>query len=277
MVQPEVLMLSKIVPVLVAPSLLAPAAAAPDVPTVMAALGDSISAGVNACGWFVPCTSRSWSTGGHASVKSHYARLLRLSPRLRGHNLNFAVPGATSADLPRQARKAAERGADYVTILIGAQDACRSSPDRMTPVATYRSRIDEALRVLKPTGARVFIASIPDLKRLWRIGKDNRWARGFWTLGRVCPSMLAKPTSTAKQDRIRRDQVRERVMAYNEQLRRACQAYGPRCRYDGGAVFSYPFTLKHVSKWDYFHPSAEGQRALAAVTYAAGFFARKEP
>lgn len=273
-------MISKITSVLACSVLLAPGPVhaqtpprAQPLPTVLAALGDSISAGYNACGWYVACTSRSWSAGSNPGVNSHYLRLLALAPKLKGNNLNFAVPGATSARLPAQARRAVDSGADYVTILVGAQDACTRSPKEMTPVDTYRRRIDEALDALRPTGARVFIASIPDLKRLWRVGKDNRWARAFWTIGRTCQSMLANPRSKAKADEARRDRVRGRVIAYNEQLRQACLRYGPTCRYDGGAVFSYPFTLKHISPWDFFHPNEDGQRALAKVTFAAGLFA----
>ncbi|WP_036319632.1 GDSL-type esterase/lipase family protein [Microbispora sp. ATCC PTA-5024] len=271
-------MIKKITPVLVAGVLLAPGTAhARTTPAVMAALGDSISAGFNACGWYVACTSRSWSAGDHPSVNSHYLRLLSLAPAIKGHNLNFAVPGSTSADLAGQARQAVRGGAQYVTILIGAQDACMGSERDMTPVSVYRRRIDEALNVLKPSGAQVFVASIPDLKRLWRVGKDNAWARAFWAVGRICQSMLAAPTSTAKKDVARRDAVRERVMAYNDELRQACAAYGPTCRYDGGAVFGYPFTLKLLSPWDYFHPNADGQRALAKVTFDAGFYSAVEP
>jgi lysophospholipase L1-like esterase len=246
-------------------------------PKVMAALGDSISAGFNACGWYVSCTSRSWSAGDDANVGSHYLRLLGVSPAIRGHNLNLAVPGAASADLAAQARQAAARGAGYVTILIGAQDACKESEAAMTPVATYRRAVDEALAVLRPTGARVFIASIPDLKRLWLVGKDNGWARSFWAIGRICPTMLADASSLAKKDEARRERVRARVIAYNEQLREACTLYGSACRYDGGAVFSYPFTLRHVSGWDYFHPNAEGQKALAQATFDAGFLSVTQP
>jgi lysophospholipase L1-like esterase len=253
----------------------AAAQAADPVPPVMAALGDSISAGFNACGWYVSCTSRSWSAGDHPGVNSHYLRLLALGPAIKGHNLNFAVPGSTSADMAGQAQKAVAAKAAYVTLLIGAQDACMSSESTMTPVSTYRARIDRAFAVLAPTGAKVFAASIPDVKRLWRIGKDNVVAKSFWAIGRICPSMLANAASSAKKDQARRDRVRERVREYNAQMAAACAAYAPGCRYDGGAVFSYPFTLDHVSKWDFFHPNADGQRALALATFTTGFpFAR---
>ena len=28
---------------------------------------------------------------------------------------------------------------------------------------------------------------------------------------------------------------------------------------------NYPFTLGHLSTWDYFHPNAEGQKILAGL------------
>lgn len=271
-------MIKKITPILAAAVLLAPGTAhAEKKPTVMAALGDSISAGFNSCGWYVACTSRSWSAGDSPDVNSHYLRLLAISPDLKGHNLNLAVPGATSADLPDQARRAAEGGAGYVTVLVGAQDACVGSEKVMTPVVTYRRRVDEALRVLQPTGAKVFVASIPDLKRLWWAGRSSVLARTFWSIGGICPSMLANPASNAKKDQARRQLVRDRVMDYNEQLKKACEQYGPNCRYDGGAVFAFPYTLRHISAWDYFHPNSEGQKALAKVTFDAGLFADTEP
>jgi lysophospholipase L1-like esterase len=276
---PEVPVLQKIIPVFAALAVLSPgtaqAAAVEQVPPVMAALGDSISAGFNACGWYVSCTSRSWSAGDNSEVNSHYLRLLGRSSVIKGHNLNFAVPGTTSAGLAGQAAEAVARHASYVTILIGAQDACVGTERDMTPVATFRRRIDEAMDVLRSSmdtmPARVFVASIPDLQRLWRIGKDNAIAKVFWAVGRVCPSMLANPASTAKKDQARRERVRGRVMDYNDQLAQACAGYGPECRFDGGAVFSYPYTLKMISPWDYFHPNSAGQRALAEATFRAGF------
>ncbi|MFC4010518.1 SGNH/GDSL hydrolase family protein [Nonomuraea purpurea] len=249
------------------------AAPAEPVPEIMAALGDSISTGFNACGWYVSCVARSWSTGDNQDVTSHYLRLSAMSGTLQKHNHNFAAPGATSAGLLDQVRKAVAAKADYVTILIGAQDACVRTESAMTPVATYRRRMDAALTELRAgmPRARVFIASIPDLRRLWQVGMVNPMARTFWTLGRVCPTMLSNPKSVKRADDERRARVRARVMAYNKAAAEACAAYGPNCRTDKGAVFSYEFTLDHVSKWDYFHPNADGQHVLAEQTFRRGF------
>ncbi|GII97430.1 lipoprotein [Sinosporangium siamense] len=249
------------------------ARAAEPVPAVMAALGDSISAGFNACGWYVSCEERSWSVGRETEVRSHYRRLLALDTRLKGNNVNLAVPGATSRDITGQVARAVDAKADYVTILIGANDACTRTEAQMTPVATYRSRIGTALGALKAglPGARVLLVGVPDLKRLWRVGKDNAVARTLWRLARVCQSMLADPQSEAAADKERRDRVRARVQAYNTELTRLCAAYGPACRTDRGAVFEHPFALRHLSKWDYFHPNADGQKLLADLTFRAGF------
>jgi hypothetical protein len=47
------------------------------------------------------------------------------------------------------------------------------------------------------------------------------------------------------------------------------------CLFDGNAVFDYPFARKDVSRLDFFHPSREGQRVLAEITWQAGYdFAR---
>lgn len=248
------------------------ASAAPPVPNSMASLGDSITRAFNSCGFYVDCTSRSWSTGDDTVVNSHRLRIRAVNPSF-SVQFNDAASGARIADLPNQAASAVSQGVQYVTIELGANDACTSSESTMTSVASYRASLDAALGRLKSglPNAAVFIASVPDVKRLWFIGKDNGTARFYWSLGGICQSMLANPTSTAAADNARRDRVRQRVVDFNTQLAQACAAYGANCKFDGNAVFNFPFVLGQVSGWDYFHPNREGQRMLAQVTYAAGF------
>jgi len=251
-----------------------PAAAQPgSPPSSMASMGDSITRGFNASGWFSDWPSRSFSTGNNTGVNSHYRRILAKNPAISGRNFNDGVSGAKADDMPGQATTVAGRGVQYVTILIGANDACTSNEASMTPVATFRGHIDTALNTLK-TGlpsAKVALISIPDVKRLWQVGKDNSSARNTWSLFGICQSMLANPTSTAAADEDRRNRVRQRVIDFNAQLAQACAAYGPNCDFDDNAVFNFPFALSHVSTWDYFHPNVSGQNALAQASYAAGF------
>ncbi|SCG64562.1 GDSL-type esterase/lipase family protein [Micromonospora halophytica] len=242
-------------------------------PSSMASLGDSITRGFNACGWYTDCTSRSFSTGDYSSVNSHYLRVRALNPNIGGRNHNDARSGAKSADMYGQAGTAVSQGVDYVTMLIGANDACTSSESSMTPVSTFRANIDAALNRLKAglPNARVLVVSVPDIQRLWYVGKGSSSARSAWSLFGICQSMLANPTSTQQADVDRRNRVRQRVVDFNTQLAQACAAYGPNCDFDDNAVFNYPFALSQVSTWDYFHPNTSGQAVLASVSYANGF------
>jgi lysophospholipase L1-like esterase len=172
-----------------------------------------------------------------------------------------------------QAGTAVSQGVQYVTMLIGANDACTSSEASMTSVGTFRANIDAALGRLKSglPNARVFVISVPDIQRLWSVGKGSASARSAWSLFGICQSMLANPTSTAQADVDRRARVRQRVVDFNGQLAQACAGYGSNCAYDNNAVFNYPFALSQISTWDYFHPNTAGQQVLASTSYAAGF------
>lgn len=255
-----------------APVAAAPAAAAAAYPSSMSALGDSITRGFNANGWYVDSPSRSWSTGSNTSVNSHYLRIQRVNPAITGRGYNDARSGAEAVDLPGQASTAASRGVEYVTILIGANDACASSEAGMTPVSTFRSHIDTAMNTLQQRipNAKVLVVSIPDIHRLWQVGKDSYAARTAWDAYNICQSMLANPRSTAQADVDRRQRVRQRVIDYNTQLAAECAEH-VQCRYDGGAVFGYPFALSQLSEWDYFHPDTSGQAVLAEVSNSAGY------
>jgi lysophospholipase L1-like esterase len=240
-------------------------------PRVMASLGDSITRGFNACGFFVDCTSRSWSTG-DARVNSHYLRIRAVDGPLTGHNDNDARTGAVAADVAGQAATAVGQHADYVTLLIGANDACTATEAAMTPVATFRGQVDAALGTINAgrPDARILVLSIPDIKHLWQVQRGNLFARAVWDLGGVCQSMLANAGSNAAGDNARRDRVRQRVVDYNAALAASCAAHA-HCRFDGNAVFGTNFTTAMVSNFDFFHPNATGQTMLAQVSYAAGF------
>jgi lysophospholipase L1-like esterase len=265
-----------LVMVVLAGSAPAPAAAQSDAgppPDSMASMGDSITRAFNVCGFYVDCPSRSFSTGSNSGINSHYLRIRAVNPEISGNNVNHARSGARASDMPGQAAAVVAREVEYVTILIGANDACTSSEASMTPVGQFRGHIDAALGTLQASlpDARVMVISIPDIKQLWNVGRTNFLARTFWSIGNICQSMLANPTSFADADVARRDRVQQRVIDFNAELAAACAAYGPNCRFDNNAVFNFAFSLAQVSGWDYFHPNAAGQTLLAEITYEVGF------
>ncbi|MEU2245554.1 SGNH/GDSL hydrolase family protein [Streptomyces sp. NPDC019224] len=235
-------------------------------PASIAAVGDSITRGFDACSVLADCPEVSWSTGTDSSVRSLAVRLLGAS-RAADHSWNHAVTGARMAQLPEQMALAAKEDPDLVTVMIGANDACRDSVRAMTPVADFRASFEASMRRLRDGApkAQVYVSSVPDLKRLWSQGRVNQLGKQIWKLG-ICKSMLGDADDMGAAAVARRTAVQERVVAYNEALREVC-AKDSRCRYDGGAVFDYRFTGKQLSQWDWFHPGRNGQARLAEIAY----------
>ncbi|MFB7505597.1 SGNH/GDSL hydrolase family protein [Streptomyces broussonetiae] len=235
-------------------------------PDSIAAVGDSITRGFDACMVLSDCPEVSWATGSDADVDSLAVRLLGAADAAR-RSWNYAVTGARMADLPGQMAQAAARGPQLVTVMAGANDACRTSASEMTPVADFRTDFEEALRTLHRTSPKtqVYVASVPNLKRLWSEGRTNPLGKEVWKLG-ICPSMLSGADDLTNVATRRRDQVQERVVAYNKVLKEVC-AQDRLCRFDGGAVYDYEFGTDQLSRWDWFHPSKDGQARLAAIAY----------
>ncbi|MFJ9674297.1 SGNH/GDSL hydrolase family protein [Streptomyces sp. NPDC101221] len=237
-------------------------------PESVAAVGDSITRGFDACAVLSDCPEVSWATGSSAKVDSLAVRLLGKADAAE-HSWNYAVTGARMADLTAQVTRAAERKPELVAVMAGANDACRSTTSAMTPVADFRAQFEEAMATLreKLPKAQVYVSSIPDLKRLWSQGRTNALGKQVWKLG-LCPSMLGDADSTDAAATLRRNTVRDRVEDYNEVLREVC-AKDRRCRTDDGAVHAYRFGTDQLSHWDWFHPSVDGQARLAEIAYRA--------
>lgn len=69
-----------------------------------------------------------------------------------------AVPGAVSADLPRQVRAAAPRAADLALVVVGANDLTR-----LVPPEQAAASLDAALRTLRAGGTDVVVVPAPDM------------------------------------------------------------------------------------------------------------------
>ncbi|WP_424213915.1 SGNH/GDSL hydrolase family protein [Streptomyces sp. BI20] len=234
-------------------------------PGSLAAVGDSITRGFDACSVLADCPDVSWATGVDPTVRSLAERLL--GPRAATRSWNYAVTGARMADLPGQLSAAAAHEPELVTVMVGSNDACRATAAAMTPAKDFRATFERALAELRKVSPKtqVYVSSVPDLLRLWEQGKDSPVGRQVWKLG-ICPSMLADSQASTPAAVERREKVRARVVEYNEALRAVC-ATDSRCRYDGGAVFQYPFSTGQLSRWDWFHPSKDGQARLAELAH----------
>ncbi|QIY70829.1 SGNH/GDSL hydrolase family protein [Streptomyces sp. RLB1-33] len=235
-------------------------------PKSMAAVGDSITRGFDACTVLSDCPEVSWATGSDTKVKSLAVRLLGQAGAAE-RSWNYAVTGARMADLPDQMTQAVTNKPELVTVMAGANDACRSSVSAMTPVAEFRAEFEDAMDTLRNAlpKTQVYVSSVPDLKRLWSEGRSNPLGKQIWKLG-ICPSMLSDADSLTTAAMRRRTTVQDRVEAYNQVLKEVCTK-DQHCRFDGGAVFDYRFGTDQLSHWDWFHPSRDGQARLAEMAY----------
>jgi lysophospholipase L1-like esterase len=260
---------------LIATSLaLAPAASpAPPPPHSIAGIGDSITRATDVCCWYGDHPAQSWSTGGGAfdGIRSHYERIRTLNPAIYGRNYNDARAGARMRDAQSQAQTAVTQGARYVTIFMGANDVCTSSPSTMTSVTDFRAQFSATMSVLAsglPAGLHVFVVSIPNIYRLWQLFRADATAQFVWSVAQICQAMLS-PFNTEQV----RQAVLAREQAFNQVLAEVCAQYAAICRFDDNAVFNYSFSTSQVSKLDYFHPSLAGQAALAAITWQRSWWA----
>jgi hypothetical protein len=247
-----------------------PAWAAPPLPASMAAIGDSITRAYDVCCAYGDHPGQSWSTGytSYDGIASHYERIKQLNPAIAGRGYNDAVTGAKMSAAPGQATQAVNQGARYVTILLGANDLCTSSPSTMTSTTTFRAYFSQAMATLLAPGQDryVFVSSVPNLYQLWTVLHTNSLARWAWANFHICQSMLGATRTEAE-----RQLVVARERAFNRILADVCAQYS-RCRWDNKAVYNYQFSASQVSTLDFFHPSLSGQAALARVTWGASWW-----
>ena len=249
------------------PSAQAAVPAAP-LPTIMAAAGDSITRGYDAASGclLTDCPQYSWATGTVASVQSQLSRIIAAPKSATA--INVAKTGAKMIDLDGQLTAAAAGNADYVTILLGANDLCTPTTATMTPVATFTSQFQSAVTkfsAAKPN-AYIYVSSIPNVTTLYNLFSKNAGAKLVWSAGKVCQSLLSSSATAAQ-----RTQVATQETAFNNALKTVCATFS-HCLYDNGATYAVNFVAADVSTIDYFHPSPAGQAKLAAATWASGYW-----
>jgi len=177
------------------------------------------------------------------------------------------------SDLAGQAATAATQQAAAVTILMGANDVCTASVATMTDPTVLGSELRTALATLasNDSNAQIYVASIPNVYRLWQVLHTNLAADLVWSFAGICQSLLANPLSTSAADQARRLQVQQRTIADNTQIAAVCSEFVGRCHFDNNAVYNIAFTASDVTTRDYFHPNVNGQAKAAATTWAEFF------
>ena len=250
--------------------------------------GDSITRGFDAN---LPADNlnNSWVNGyygfweqlfGLPNVKAHNQRITANFGSSGRTNVIAAVNGARIDDLASQAAGAAGRGTTYATVMLGGNDVCRDSiadlPTDAQIDADFRAGMATLLAQL-PSNATVQVVGIPNIKRLYDIGKSKDalgiadcevlWAATV--LGFPCGSMLSPFNSEA--DRL---YVQSRNVGYNNILRNVTlqlDAANPEFLFYADA-YSFNFVENEISNIDCFHPSWRGERTLSREIWNQGPF-----
>jgi lysophospholipase L1-like esterase len=180
------------------------------------------------------------------------------------HNLNKASRSRFGTQYP-----------DYVTLLIGANDACAETPEEMEDLGTFYARfymVTEELLWNSPK-THVLVSHLPNIEKIRAIAKDAS-VFGFDTLGiTTCQDLWETinlcPTFTTLSDPIERQKVSTRISQYNQVMTDVTKQlrgrYGDRLRLSKRA-YEVEFTPDHLSL-DCFHPNARGQNRLAEETW----------
>jgi lysophospholipase L1-like esterase len=235
----------------------------------IAALGDSMTLGVNACGSQGACPEVSWAVGTEGEVQS----LAERAGEVTGAEVETTIAasdGASSASMPEQATEVLADAPDLVTMLVGANDACRPKLEEMTPTADFTANVTSALGILSSglPDSVIYVASVPNLPQLYAVGIKDPTARAVWGGSKSCNSLLFQRDATAAEGDARRAAVGARVAEYNAALEAACTPL-PNCVWDGGATNAVVFGINDLSRIDYFHAGVSGQKFLADVAWTA--------
>ena len=265
-------------------------------PTRITSIGDSITTAFDS-NFILENPSESWVNGyfgfledllGLEDVNSHNQR----ADAAFGvaSNVNGGVNGADMDDVFGQAQSALSSDPYYVTLEMGGNDVCKDDFSEVTTPIDYLLQLIDGMEVLDPApfgltgtgltpGATVYLASVPDVKQLYDVGKNQSGLFGIdcetiWAatlIGFPCGSMLS-PLNT-EQDRLNLQQVN---LVYNLLLELAADALDQLSsdvywEYTW-AVWNYQIQPQDISSIDCFHPSSDGQRALSEGTWADGPF-----
>lgn len=274
--------------------------AKPRNPTVlMGVMGDSISAGTFAetkdspfpildffhipDGFLESKDTFSWASG--EDIRSHYKRL-RFLKRQHGVEVevvNAAVPGSLISDLKAQARKIRKlmRSGDYVsleyvTIMIGSNDACRAvSKIYDSRYWKYqKERLWIALQVLssiKQEKIKILLSALPDIPSL---GKDSisrkrtvgaLTCRDFRnTVLKLCNDLLGWQTERGYYSK--RVVVEEHNKMLAEFAQTAERDFPNLEIFFTDKLFELKITSADLAM-DCFHPSLKGQQKISDVLW----------
>lgn len=228
--------------------------------------------------------SYSWASG--EWIDSHYQKLKRLIESGSSQDsldvMNLAVPGAVAADTLVQAQRLVDamksgeyKELKYITLLIGANDACSSETESGTPSEHFGksvwSTLEKLAEIQQSERIRILVSSLPDIASLGRPEMRKHVTGGVLSCDYFRRKILGfcKPLTKWKgeQEFLEKYQV---VAEKNEVLRTVVQE-ASRAFPQLDIVFSdslsqYDITPE-ILAMDCFHPNKRGHEQMSELLW----------
>ena len=232
----------------------------------------------------------SWASGydTRRRVESHAFRLSQIQNlRKQLPTFNASVTGAESenvlADQVARMNEWSKKNIkkefpDYVTLMIGPNDACADTVAEMVSTEKFYSNVSRSIDELlaRSPDTKIVVGSIPNIETLRNVAKDSRVYWGFsceklWEKANLCPTL------TTLSDPYERAIVTARIKDYNNALEEIVEShreeFGDRIRF-APKTFKEEFTANDLSI-DCFHPNQAGQARIANATWDASWWTQE--
>lgn len=235
---------------------------------IMGSIGDSITTAMNSNGWGER-KPYNWSTGTtkNKAIRSHFHKIKKITQK-EVTPYNSATSGATSNDIAPQIDELLPKKPDYVTIMIGANDACSWAEDSEEQLDKYEDNVSSAIERLISNNSqiKILLVPIPNMYHLWETAHNEGNCQLRWNFLNICPNLLS-----SKRTEKERQEFQQRVYKANDRLEKIALANVQHVKFDR-SIADFLFENKHISKRDCFHPSLSGQNIISSLTWKRGWF-----
>jgi lysophospholipase L1-like esterase len=235
---------------------------------------------------------RSWSSGEKSNKVQTHADRLQAMAEENGSEIkiyNAAVSGAASKDIKAQvdavlkwSKSNGQRAPDYITLLIGPNDACAKTNDEMTSKSEYSNNLRNAVYTILEANPKshILISGIPNLEHLHDVAQNSSLTglpptakcKDIWKIHKFCNNMLTE------QDPEKRHEVTQRIKEYMSEAKKitrdANADFGDDQVRFVSEIYDYKFSDNQIS-FDCFHPDYRGHQALSDLSWKRSWWADK--